>query len=249
MTSSSINQAHFLVVPYPAQGHINPMLQFSKRLVSKGVRTTLAITVHLSRSMHIEPTGQIEIETISDGYDEGGIAKAESNDAYQTSLEVVGSQTLGSLIRRLDRSVKPVHAVIYDGFLPWALDVAKECGKLGVVFFTQTCAVNNIYYHVKKGLVELPVRGPRVSFPGLPPLKPSETPSFIYVLGSYPAFYDMVVNQFSNVEQADFVLVNTFYELEEEVLYSLDDYWNCLMILLGKFNRLFSIGRLQFADK
>ncbi|XP_031403407.1 UDP-glycosyltransferase 74F2-like [Punica granatum] len=215
--SETHDQAHVLVVPYPVQGHINPMLQFSKRLVSKGVRATLAVTVYLSKSMHMEPTGPIEIDTISDGYDEGGSAAAESFEAQQMNLQVVGSRTLHSLIQRLDESGKPVHAVIYDGFLPWALDVAKECGKLGVVFFTQTCAVNNIYYHVKKGLVELPLKGPRVSFPGLPPLDPSETPSFIYILGSYPAIYNMVVDQFVNVEDADYVLFNTFYELEKEV--------------------------------
>lgn len=216
-TAPSTDRVRVLVVPYPAQGHINPMLQFAKRLVSKGVLTSIALTVYLSRSMHMEPTGPIEIETISDGYDDGGYAVAESDDAYQTSLEVVGSRTLRSLIERLDESGKPVDAVIYDGFMPWPLDVAKESGKLGVVFFTQTCAVNNIYYHVKKGLVQLPFKDPRLSFPGLPPLEPSETPSFVYSPGTYPAFYDMVVDQFSNVEQADYVLVNTFYELEKEV--------------------------------
>ncbi|KAK4768188.1 hypothetical protein SAY87_003329 [Trapa incisa] len=211
----STNQAHALVVPCSAQGHINPMLQFSKRLVSKGIWVTLAITVHLAKSMHMDPSGSIEIETISDGYDNGGV---ESMEAYHRSLTVVGSQTLRSLIKRLDESGKPVQAVIYDGFIPWALDVAKECGKLGVVFFTQTCAVNNIYYHYKKGLVELPLKGPRVSFPGLPPLEPSETPSFVNDPGSYPAIHDWVLSQFSNVEKADYYLVNTFYELEKEVV-------------------------------
>ncbi|KAK3011199.1 hypothetical protein RJ639_011561 [Escallonia herrerae] len=43
-------------------------------------------------------------------------------------------------------------------------------------------------------------------------------PSFIYVPGSYPAYFELVLNQFLNVDQADFVLVNTFYKLEDEVV-------------------------------
>ncbi|KAF8014720.1 hypothetical protein BT93_H0509 [Corymbia citriodora subsp. variegata] len=214
------HRAHVLVLPYPAQGHINPMLQFSKRLVARGLRATLALTVYLAGSMHADPSSSIGLETISDGYDLGGSAQAESYEAYQTSLRVAGSRTLAELIHRLDRSGHPLDAVIYDGFLPWALDVAKQCRKMGVVFFTQTCAVNNIYYHVQRGLLPLPlpVSEGNVRVPGLPPLKPSETPSYVYKLGLYPAFYDMVINQFTNVDDADFVLFDTFYELEKEVI-------------------------------
>ncbi|GLT64023.1 hypothetical protein SLA2020_365400 [Shorea laevis] len=52
----------------------------------------------------------------------------------------------------------------------------------------------------------------------MPPLEPQDLPSFIYDFGSYPAYYDTLVGQFSNVDKADRVLVNTFYELEEEVV-------------------------------
>ncbi|XP_010069571.2 LOW QUALITY PROTEIN: UDP-glycosyltransferase 74F2 [Eucalyptus grandis] len=209
---------HVLVLPTPAQGHLNPMLQFSKRLVSRGLKATLALTVHFAASMHADPSLPVDIETISDGHDIGGFTEAESIEAYQVDLRVVGSRTLAKLIRKLDRSGRPIDAVIYDGFLPWALDVAKQCCKLGVVFFTQTCAVNNIYYHLQRGLLPLPLSGPSVEVPGLPPLEPSEMPSFVYKLGSYPAFCDMLVNQFTNVDGADFVLFDTFYELEKEVV-------------------------------
>ncbi|KAE8715740.1 hypothetical protein F3Y22_tig00110160pilonHSYRG00312 [Hibiscus syriacus] len=37
-------KGHVIVVPYPSQGHINPLLQFAKRLASKGVKATLATT-------------------------------------------------------------------------------------------------------------------------------------------------------------------------------------------------------------
>jgi hypothetical protein len=35
------DQSQILVFPSPGQGHMSPMIQFSKRLASKGVRVTL----------------------------------------------------------------------------------------------------------------------------------------------------------------------------------------------------------------
>lgn len=210
--------AHVLVLPYPAQGHINPMLQFCKRLVSKGVKATLANTRYLSKSMTIEPTSMIDFETISDGFDEGGYAQAESPEVYYSTLKAVGSETLATLIKNLNDSSHPVNALVYDGFFPWALDVAKQFGVLSVAFFTQSCAVSNVYYHVQRGLLQVPLTEPVVSLPGLPILEASETPSFIYNISLYPiAIYDLLVNQFTNFDEADWILHNTFEKLEEEV--------------------------------
>ncbi|KAJ6880662.1 hypothetical protein NC652_033867 [Populus alba x Populus x berolinensis] len=38
-------KAHYLVLSFLAQGHINPMLQFSKRLEHKGVKVTPVTTL------------------------------------------------------------------------------------------------------------------------------------------------------------------------------------------------------------
>ncbi|CBI24715.3 unnamed protein product, partial [Vitis vinifera] len=46
--------AHALLLSYPTQGHINPMLQFSKRLVSKGLKATLATTLSITKSMQLD---------------------------------------------------------------------------------------------------------------------------------------------------------------------------------------------------
>ncbi|GFY82836.1 UDP-glucosyltransferase 74F2 [Actinidia rufa] len=56
-----------------------------------------------------------------------------------------------------------------------------------------------------------------VSLPGLPLLELEDMPSFIYVHGSYPAYFEMVPRQFSNLDKTDFVLLNTFYKLEDKI--------------------------------
>ncbi|KAB1223560.1 UDP-glycosyltransferase 74E2 [Morella rubra] len=50
-------------------------------------------------------------------------------------------------------------------------------------------------------------------------------PSFIYDWGSYPGGLDMLVNQFANIDKADWVLLNTFYELEQEVVDWMTKIW------------------------
>lgn len=232
MEEKNIHRAHVLIVPYPSQGHINPTFQFAKRLASKGLKITLAITNFIYKSKKpSQPSDSVQIDTISDGYDDGGFTEAESIDAYLQNLEVAGSKTLAELIIKYKSSSNPFDCVVYDAFLYWALDVAKGFGLFTAAFFTQTCAVNLIYYLVHHGLLKLPVSSTPVSIPGLPLLELQDMPSFIGVQGQYPAYFEMVLNQFSNADKADLLLVNTFYELESEVADSMSKF--CPMVTIG----------------
>ncbi|XP_043713379.1 mogroside IE synthase-like [Telopea speciosissima] len=219
-------RGHVLVLPFPSQGHINPILQFSKRLVSKGLKATLAVTIFISKSMNAK-TNSVDIETISDGFDDDGFTKADCFQTYLSCLKERGSETLTELIKKLNDSDYPVKCVMYDAFLPWALDVAKEFGLVTVPFFTQSCAVDNIYYHAQQGLLSPPPQdvSSTVSVPGLPPLEPQDLPCFLYVVGSDPVYLALVVNQFSNLDEADWVLVNSFDSLENEVVEQMAKLW------------------------
>ncbi|VFQ96626.1 unnamed protein product [Cuscuta campestris] len=212
--------AHVLAIPYPSQGHINPMLQFCKRLVSKGLKATLAITTfHSNSSTTPLSGGTVGIDTFSDGCDESGFAQAASITDYLSRLEAAGSRSLAELLDKYEKSGSPVACVVYDAFLPWALEVAKKYGGVSAAaFFTQACGVNYVLYCVHSGRLELPVATPPVNIPGLPPLDLPDMPSFIYHHGSYPAYFELVLQQFRNVDKADFVFVNSFYKLEAEVV-------------------------------
>ena len=209
------HRAHCLILPYPVQGHINPMLQFAKRLQHEGVKITFAITKFLFETLD-EVSASISVETISDGYDEG--ANGIVMEIYWPRFQKVGSETLTELVLKLQDSGRPVDCIIYDAFLPWCLDVAKDLGVRAGVFFTQSCAVNNIYNHVHKGLLKLPLEATEVDIPGLPPLLASDLPSFVSNPGPYPATSQLVVHdQMEKIEEADWIFFNTFYKLEEKV--------------------------------
>ena len=116
----------------------------------------------------------LQFDTISDGYDEGDLIIKHKNTA------------------------NPIDCIIYDPFLPWALEVAKKFGIFGVAFFTQTCAVNFIYYQVHCGLLKLPITSTPISIPGLPVLELEDMPSFISMSNSHPSYHELLVNQFAN---------------------------------------------------
>ncbi|KAK6158737.1 hypothetical protein DH2020_006051 [Rehmannia glutinosa] len=208
-----------LVLPFPLQGHVNPMLQFSKRLNYKGItRITIAITKFFLKNAKDFPAASFSVETISDGFDDGGVEKVSPQEYYNRCWKS-GSDTLTELLEKLRSSGSGVDCLIYDPFFPWALDVAKKFGLTAVMFFTQSNSVNNIYFHAYKGELKLPLSEPEIRIPGgLPVMKPGDFPSFIGEYESDPERTEMMLKQFRNVENVDWIFVNTFYELEQELL-------------------------------
>ncbi|KAK6914451.1 hypothetical protein RJ641_021772 [Dillenia turbinata] len=193
-------RVHVLAIPYPSQGHVNPMLQFSRRLVSKGLKATLAITTYISNTMRPQ-SSTVQIDTISDGYDEGGFYQADSIQSYLSALEAAGSKSLAELIKKYEALGQPFDCIIYDAFIPWALDVAGQSNLAGAAFFTQACVVDYIYYLVHHGKLKVPMEPSTLplSLQGLPLLQLEDMPSFIYVAGSYPAYFELLLKQFVNV--------------------------------------------------
>lgn len=210
---NNAHKSHCLVVPYPTPGHINPMLQFSRRLEHKGIKVTIAVTEYICKTMQ-NVSLSIPVETFSDG--KAVDVETDIRD-YLVRLQENGTKTVSQLVEKLCASDYPLNCIIYDSFLPWALDVSRKFGLVSAVFLTQSAAVSNIYYHVCSGSLRLPLSESRVVIPGLPPLEASETPSFLHLYGSYPAIREFLVDQFQNFHQADWIFFNTFYKLEEKV--------------------------------
>ncbi|KAG0452673.1 hypothetical protein HPP92_025337 [Vanilla planifolia] len=216
---------HALVFPYPSQGHVNPMIQFAKRIASHNHRVTVALTRFVASTVPAPLattfSSPVSIATISDGFDEGGFSAAPSPSAYLASLESVGGASLVDLLRSLADRGDPVSVVVYDSFLPWALHVARQNGAAAAAFFSQSAAVNAVYYHAREGRLRypLPEDGAAVEgLPGLPRLESDDLPSLVKVqtAAGYASFSEMLLNQFNDLDKADVMLVNTFNELEPQ---------------------------------
>ncbi|GLT70546.1 hypothetical protein SLA2020_426190 [Shorea laevis] len=213
-------RGHVLVVTYPAQGHINPLLQFAKRLASKGLKATLATTHYTVKS--IQATN-VAVEPISDGFDGGGFKLAPSVEAYLESFRTVGSRTLAELIVKYRDTSTPVCCIVYDSLLPWALDVARKFGIYGAVMFTNSASVCSMYWQIHQGLLTLPVKHELLplSLPGLPLLNYSELPSFLAQPAAHSAYLAVIMEKFGCLDTNDWVFYNSFEELESELLETL----------------------------
>ncbi|KAJ6301631.1 hypothetical protein OIU77_015856 [Salix suchowensis] len=217
--------SHVLVLPLPIQGHLNPMLQFSKRLASKGLKVTLLIPTSMGNSMQQDNVSSINVDPIFDGYREG--ERAATADEYLERFMDSVPKSLAELIEKYSATQYPVKFIIYDSILPWVLDLAKSLGIEGGPFFTQTCAVNALYYHkLQGGALKIAMEEKSsVSLPSLPQLELNDLPSLVHGPGSYPGVYDLIYSQFSNIDGASWLLWNTFDELEDEIVEWMASKW------------------------
>ncbi|CAO1943747.1 unnamed protein product [Urochloa humidicola] len=228
--------AHVLVVPMPVQGHMNPMVQFAKRLASKGVATTLVTTRFIARTSTVEAS-PAAVEAVSDGHDEGGFASAASLGEYLEKLEVAMVESLATLIeaRASSSSSSPAAqcftCIVYDSYGEFVPSLARRMGLPAVPFCTQSCAVSAVYYYFSRGKLTVPdgadggSGGARSkALEGLLEMERSEFPSSVFDGEPYPIVVESALKQFDHVGKDDWVLFNSFEELESEVLAGLSKY-------------------------
>ncbi|KAH0708306.1 hypothetical protein KY284_009733 [Solanum tuberosum] len=104
------NKSHVLVLPFPVQGHINPMVQFSKRLTAKGsVKVTLITIDSVTKSMPILESGSIKIHSIP--HDDE--TPPQSYDLFLEWFHVLVSKNLTKIVEELSDSEYPVKSDLY----------------------------------------------------------------------------------------------------------------------------------------
>ncbi|XP_057486595.1 crocetin glucosyltransferase, chloroplastic-like [Actinidia eriantha] len=226
---------HALVLTFPAQGHINPALQFAKRLIRMGMEVTFATSVFAQRRFSAKTAGAIEglrFVAFSDGYDDGFKA---GNDVQHFLSEIRNnsSQKLRETVSASADEGRPITCLIYTLLLPWAAEVARECQIPHGLLWIQPATVLDIYYYYFHGYGELITNNCNdsswsIKLPGLPLLASRDLPSFILPSGSdqynfaLPTFKEQL-DQLDS-ESSPKVLVNTFDELEPEAMKSIEKY-------------------------
>nr|POE91297.1 udp-glycosyltransferase 74e2 [Quercus suber] len=198
------------------------MLQFSKRLASKGLKVTLLSTNSIVKSMDGQASS-VTIEPIADNSGEN--PTVETMVAYIERFKVMFSHSLEDLIERNKSIGYATKLVVYDSILPWALEVAKQHGVGGAPFTTQSCTIAAIYYHLFQGRITLPLQVPEVSLPSLPLLRIDDMPSFISQPDLYPLLLRLCVDEFHNFHEVNWVFCSSFDKLEEEVVSWISSQW------------------------
>ena len=116
--------AEVVMIPYPAQGRINPAAAFAESLALHGLRVTLTTTISLSETATFHHSS-ITIHPLSDGHEQ--VTQPETLEAYLARLKANLSRSLAAFLDECGH----VKSVIYDSLMPWVLDIAHQRGLLG----------------------------------------------------------------------------------------------------------------------
>nr|GMD75990.1 crocetin glucosyltransferase, chloroplastic-like [Ipomoea batatas] len=222
-----MKDCHVLLVMYPAQGQINPCLQFAKRLAKLGVKITFMTSISAINRMQESIEG-VDFATFSDGYDAG--FKGSMEDEYPefyASLKARGSKAVADLITAKREEGSPFSRVIYTTVMPWVGLVAGILQVPSTLLWVQAATIFDIFYYYftgdegrfrsctgdNDGVVELG---------GLMPLTAREIPSFLLPTASSATDFMIAQSMKDHIElikkERPKVLVNTFDALEFEAL-------------------------------
>ncbi|MCL7026552.1 hypothetical protein MKW94_011625 [Papaver nudicaule] len=235
------NQNHFIVISFPAQGHLNPTLQFAKRLLRTGAHVTYVTTLSAHKRM-LESSSSSNPNTssshgltyapFSDGYDDGFKDGLDEADHFLSEIERRGSQALRELIKSAGASggSGSVTCIIYAILVPWVAEVARDLQIPSVLLWIQPAMVFDIYYYYYNGYKDVISNNNNdpsypIDLPNLPLLTCKDIPTFFLPTNLYTFALPLFEKQFEVFEEESKpvkVLVNTFDELESDALRAVD---------------------------
>lgn len=226
------------MVPYPAQGHINPMMQLAKRLSSYGVHVTVMLFEHYTARIakaqgnNALQRGSIRLMGISDRLPDGShddrMAIAEAVEKFGGPLE--------EALQQLMRERASITCIIGDCHVARVRDVANKLHIPRVAFWSQSATTLSIHLHtndiIDNGFnpFENTVQpfGPKEPMdligciPGVPPLHPAYLPFYSpFGLSALQWLERWRTELFGILHEAFAVMGNSFEELEPTVFEAL----------------------------
>ncbi|GAV75831.1 UDPGT domain-containing protein [Cephalotus follicularis] len=143
-----MSNAHVLVLPFPAQGHVNPMMLLSKKLAKDGCKVTFVNTDFFHKKIKSAMAlgdsvnhDQIHMVSIPDGMG----PEDDRNELGKLCAAMLNTMPakLEELIRGINCSSKgdnPITCVLADLSMGWAMEIAEKMGIGRAVFWPQAAA-------------------------------------------------------------------------------------------------------------
>uniref|UniRef100_A0A0C9RR65 Glycosyltransferase n=1 Tax=Wollemia nobilis TaxID=56998 RepID=A0A0C9RR65_9CONI len=233
---ASTPRPHAVVVPFPAQGHVNPLLHFAKLLAARGFFVTFLNTEWIEHRIfkppNDEPTVSSRLEqqgmkirflSVPDGLPQEH-PRAQVLDEFFLALHKLGPAIVRLLQSTADEA-PPITCVVTDCLLACTHQVTKALGVPRVVFWTMctsaSIASSNYRLLLDKGYIPINVETARrpenliTCLPGeIPPLQATDLPSFFRVQDTSDVMFQILLYESDIQKYADYVVVNVFEELE-----------------------------------
>ena len=154
-----------LVLPYPVQGHVNPLMSFSQKLVEHGCTVIFVSTEFIHKRVVSSMAGQhdsldgspIKLVSIPDGLS----PEDERTDFPKLNFSM--KSTMPSMLEKLIEDSRlngetGINCIVVDLIMGWALEVASKMGIKGAHFFPASAAMfalmNNIPTLIGEGIID-----------------------------------------------------------------------------------------------
>ena len=128
---------HFLAIPFPLLGHVNPLMQFSHVLAKHGCKVTLLHTEFSNKRANTNLEGsQIKVVTLPDGLE----PEDDRSDMLRVLLSI--KSTMPALLPKLIEDVNALDAdnkitcILVTTNMGWALELGHRLGIKGALLST-----------------------------------------------------------------------------------------------------------------
>uniref|UniRef100_A0A0D9VIN5 Glycosyltransferase n=1 Tax=Leersia perrieri TaxID=77586 RepID=A0A0D9VIN5_9ORYZ len=151
------NAVTVVLVPFPAQGHVTPMLHLARALAARGVAATVAVPDFIHRRI-VKAGGGVELASIPSGIPDGD--GADTAPGFATIVQAMERHMPAHLERMLMHDGGLVDGrraacLVVDVLASWAVPVAARCGVTAVGFWPAMLAS----YRVVAAIPELIDKG------------------------------------------------------------------------------------------
>uniref|UniRef100_A0A0E0GZ27 Glycosyltransferase n=1 Tax=Oryza nivara TaxID=4536 RepID=A0A0E0GZ27_ORYNI len=242
-TATARRQHHAVMVPYPAQGHVTPMLKLAVLLHARGFHVTFVNTEFNHRRL-LASRGAAALDGVVPGFRFAAIPDGlppSDPDATQ-DIPALCYSTMTTCLPHLDAllatinadaaAAPPVTCVVCDGVMSFAYDAARRIGVPCAALWTASACGLMGYRHyrhlVERGLVPLRdaaqltdgyldtvVDGARGMCDGV---RLRDLPSFIRTTDRGDTMLNFLMRECERLSLPDAVIVNTFDDLERQAL-------------------------------
>ncbi|XP_050210258.1 7-deoxyloganetin glucosyltransferase-like [Mercurialis annua] len=239
------DKPHVVCVPYPAQGHVTPMMKLAKLLHYNNCHITFVNTEYNHRRLlnsrgsdSLEGLPDFRFEAISDGLPPSDANSTQDIPALCESTSKYSLAPFRELLLKLKScdDLPGVSCIISDGCMSFTLDAAEEFGIPEILFWTPSaCGVLGYAQYqilMDKGLTPLKDASYLTNgylettldwVPGMKNIRLRDFPSFIRTTDKNDIMLNFLTREIARTRRATGVVFNTFYALEKEVIDALSN--------------------------
>ncbi|XP_051132673.1 7-deoxyloganetin glucosyltransferase-like [Andrographis paniculata] len=252
-------KGHAVLVPFPAQGHITPMLNLGKLLHQSGRFFITFVNTHYNHRRFLRSGGpsalhglpDFRFASIPDGLPPSDADATQDVPALCASTSTNCLEPFCDLISELNSDGgPPVSCIVGDGGMTFTLTAAERFGVAGALLWTSSApsVLANAHYRslVEKGYIPLKDASQLSNgyldtiidwVPGMPKdIRLRDFSSFIRTTDPNDIVLNFIIREIDAAPKAKALILNTFDALDSDILNSLSAIFLAPVYAVGPLN-------------